>query len=130
MDVHRTFVLHIFSYGRETWTRTKVRMGPARGHSYLSSPLHFWREADRTATVLRRRTLQWMGHVLLMDEDRLPRQGCHEEGSGGGTNFRDFQKLPSHTKLIPRSRIRAAAAERALDRQAWRDAVKTCSVGI
>eukprot|EP00955_Chlamydomonas_euryale_P070852 360874-Chlamydomonas_euryale.AAC.17 len=80
--------------------------------------------------MVHRRTLQWMGHVLQMDEDRLPRhvfdcslarsveedgrveqlklrwghinieefsgmyssviRGCHEEGSSGGTTFRDF----------------------------------------
>ena len=114
--------------------------------------------------MVRRRTLQWMGHVLRMDEDRLPRQvfdcslttsvaedgrveqlkfrrghrnikdfsglyssairGCHEEGPGGGTTFRDFLKLSGRTKLIPWPEIRAAAAERALDRQAWRGAVK------
>eukprot|EP00955_Chlamydomonas_euryale_P079197 363265-Chlamydomonas_euryale.AAC.7 len=44
--------------------------------------------------------------------------------SGVGTTFRDFLKLPGHTKLIPWPEIRAAAAERALERQAWRDAVK------
>eukprot|EP00955_Chlamydomonas_euryale_P094646 364874-Chlamydomonas_euryale.AAC.4 len=49
---------------------------------------------------------------------------CHEEGSDSSTTFRDFLKLPGHTKLIPWPDIRAAAAERALDRQAWRDAVK------
>eukprot|EP00955_Chlamydomonas_euryale_P098875 365178-Chlamydomonas_euryale.AAC.4 len=51
-------------------------------------------------------------------------RGCHEEGSGGGTPFRDFLKLPGHTKSIPWPEIRAAAAERALDMQAWRDAIK------
>eukprot|EP00955_Chlamydomonas_euryale_P093477 364787-Chlamydomonas_euryale.AAC.15 len=51
-------------------------------------------------------------------------RGCHEEGSGGGTTFRDLLKLPGHTKLIPWPDIRAAAAECALDRQAWRDAIK------
>eukprot|EP00955_Chlamydomonas_euryale_P115203 366335-Chlamydomonas_euryale.AAC.5 len=95
--------------------------------------------------MVRRRTLQWMGHVLRMDEDRLPLQvfdcslarsvaedgrmeqlklrqghrnikkkdfsgmyssaigGCHEEVSspGSGTAFRDFLKLPCHTKSIP-----------------------------
>eukprot|EP00955_Chlamydomonas_euryale_P068536 360147-Chlamydomonas_euryale.AAC.6 len=51
-------------------------------------------------------------------------RGCHEEGSGGGTNFRDFLKLPGHSKLIPWPEIRAAAAERALDRQAWRDVIQ------
>eukprot|EP00955_Chlamydomonas_euryale_P082878 363776-Chlamydomonas_euryale.AAC.3 len=111
-----------------------------------------------------RRTLQWMRHVLRMDEHSLPRQvidcssartvaedgrvgrlelrpshrnieafsgmyssairGCHEEGSGGGTTFRDILKLPGHTKLIPWPEIRAAAAERALDKQAWQDAFR------
>eukprot|EP00955_Chlamydomonas_euryale_P086502 364218-Chlamydomonas_euryale.AAC.22 len=47
---------------------------------------------------------------------------CHEEGSCCGT--RDFLKLPGHTELIPCTEIRAAAAERALDRQAWQDTIK------
>eukprot|EP00955_Chlamydomonas_euryale_P058965 357254-Chlamydomonas_euryale.AAC.2 len=51
-------------------------------------------------------------------------RGCHEEGSGGATTFWDVLKLPAHTKLIPWPEIRAAAAERALDRQAWRDAIE------
>eukprot|EP00955_Chlamydomonas_euryale_P078169 363096-Chlamydomonas_euryale.AAC.11 len=50
--------------------------------------------------------------------------GCHEESSGGGTTFWDFLKLPGHGKLIPWPEIRAAAAEHALDRQAWRDTIK------
>eukprot|EP00955_Chlamydomonas_euryale_P115281 366338-Chlamydomonas_euryale.AAC.17 len=50
-------------------------------------------------------------------------RGCHEEGSDGGTTFRDFLKLPYHTKSIPWPEIPAAAALRALDRQAWRDAI-------
>eukprot|EP00955_Chlamydomonas_euryale_P083229 363815-Chlamydomonas_euryale.AAC.7 len=77
-----------------------------------------------------------------MDEDRLPRQvfdcslarsvaeavqsgGCHEEGSGGGTTF---GKLPGHTNLIPWPNIRAAMAEHALDRQAWRGAIKNLAL--
>eukprot|EP00955_Chlamydomonas_euryale_P082639 363754-Chlamydomonas_euryale.AAC.1 len=50
---------------------------------------------------------------------------CHEEGSCGGTTFPDFLKLTGRTKLIPWAEVRAAAAVRALDRQAWRDAVKS-----
>eukprot|EP00955_Chlamydomonas_euryale_P042398 352292-Chlamydomonas_euryale.AAC.2 len=51
-------------------------------------------------------------------------RGCREEGSSRGNTFRDFLKLPGHTELIPWPEIQAAAAERALDRQAWRDAIK------
>eukprot|EP00955_Chlamydomonas_euryale_P086489 364218-Chlamydomonas_euryale.AAC.9 len=50
-------------------------------------------------------------------------RGCHEEGSGGGTTFWDVLKLPGHTKLILWPEIRSAAAERALDGQAWRAAL-------
>eukprot|EP00955_Chlamydomonas_euryale_P001646 18553-Chlamydomonas_euryale.AAC.1 len=114
--------------------------------------------------MVHRRTLQWMRHVLQMDEDRLPQQafacslarsvtedgrveqlklrpchrnirdfsgmyssaisGCREESSGGVTTFRDFLKSPGHIKLVPWPDLRAAAAERASDRQAWRDAIK------
>eukprot|EP00955_Chlamydomonas_euryale_P086767 364244-Chlamydomonas_euryale.AAC.2 len=51
-------------------------------------------------------------------------EGCHEEGSGGGTTSQDLLKIPGHTKLIPWPEIRAAAAERALHRQAWWDNIK------
>eukprot|EP00955_Chlamydomonas_euryale_P039470 351398-Chlamydomonas_euryale.AAC.7 len=51
-------------------------------------------------------------------------RGCHEEGFGGGTTLRDLIKLPGHAKLILWPEIRASAAERALDRKAWRDAIK------
>eukprot|EP00955_Chlamydomonas_euryale_P103590 365507-Chlamydomonas_euryale.AAC.7 len=51
-------------------------------------------------------------------------RGCHEDGSSVDTTFWDFIKLPGHTKFIPWLEIRAAVAERVLDRQAWRDAIK------
>eukprot|EP00955_Chlamydomonas_euryale_P007131 75605-Chlamydomonas_euryale.AAC.1 len=81
--------------------------------------------------MVRGRTLQWMGRVLRMDEDRLPRRvtemfkiclgctlyssaigGCHEEGSGGGNPFPDLVKLPGHTKLVSWPEIQAAAANK------------------
>eukprot|EP00955_Chlamydomonas_euryale_P054271 355760-Chlamydomonas_euryale.AAC.4 len=49
---------------------------------------------------------------------------CHEECSGGGTTFRDFLKLSGHTRLNPWPEVQAAMAERPLDRQAWRDALR------
>eukprot|EP00955_Chlamydomonas_euryale_P038313 351068-Chlamydomonas_euryale.AAC.2 len=50
-------------------------------------------------------------------------QGCYEEGSSGGTTFRDFQVAWPH-EVIPWPEIQAAAAENGLDRHAWREAVK------
>eukprot|EP00955_Chlamydomonas_euryale_P001904 21274-Chlamydomonas_euryale.AAC.2 len=47
--------------------------------------------------------------------------GCHEAGSGGDSAFRNVPKLNGRTTLIPWPEIRAAAAERALDRQAWQE---------
>eukprot|EP00955_Chlamydomonas_euryale_P028497 300376-Chlamydomonas_euryale.AAC.1 len=51
-------------------------------------------------------------------------RGCHEERSGGDTTFRDCLQMAGRTKLIPWPKIREAAAECALDRHAWRDAIK------
>eukprot|EP00955_Chlamydomonas_euryale_P069748 360571-Chlamydomonas_euryale.AAC.2 len=99
--------------------------------------------------MVRRQTLQWMGHVLRMDEDRLPQQvfdcslarsvaedgrmeqlnsairDCHEEGSDSGTTFRAFSSCLATLNLSLGREISAAVAERALDRQAWRDAIKS-----
>eukprot|EP00955_Chlamydomonas_euryale_P034172 349707-Chlamydomonas_euryale.AAC.1 len=141
MDVCHTFVLPIFLYGCEMCTWTEVQMGRLEvTHFNCIHRIVGMKVTDRhrletqreqcgmssLELIIRRRILQRMGHVLRMDEDCLPRQlcnpGCHEEGSGGGTTFRDFLELPGHTKLIFWPKIRAAMAERALSRQAWRDA--------
>eukprot|EP00955_Chlamydomonas_euryale_P076001 362520-Chlamydomonas_euryale.AAC.8 len=48
--------------------------------------------------MARRRILQWMGHVLRMDEDRLPRQtflGCTALQSGGA-----MRKVPVVAPLL------------------------------
>eukprot|EP00955_Chlamydomonas_euryale_P003033 32085-Chlamydomonas_euryale.AAC.4 len=94
--------------------------------------------------MVRRRTLQWMGHVLPMDEGRLPRQvfdcslarSVTEDGPlqfGGATRkvpvvaprFGTFSSCLV-TNFIPWPEIQAAAAaERALDRHAWRDDIKS-----
>eukprot|EP00955_Chlamydomonas_euryale_P101183 365327-Chlamydomonas_euryale.AAC.13 len=86
--------------------------------------------------MVHRRTLQWMGRVLRMDEDRLPRQvsGCSlaksvaEDGRmeqlklrPGHRSINDFSGM--YSSAIPGCH-EEAAAERALDRQAWRDAIK------
>eukprot|EP00955_Chlamydomonas_euryale_P009222 98835-Chlamydomonas_euryale.AAC.1 len=89
MDVYRTFVLPSFLYGCETWTWTEVQMGRLEAtHSnclrrFVGVKLTY---RHRLATIreqcctsslelmVRRLILQWMRHVLRMDEDRLPRQ--------------------------------------------------------
>eukprot|EP00955_Chlamydomonas_euryale_P037116 350660-Chlamydomonas_euryale.AAC.4 len=38
--------------------------------------------------------------------------------------FWDFLNLTGHTRLIPWPEIRAAAAEYAMDRQAWQEAIE------
>eukprot|EP00955_Chlamydomonas_euryale_P001096 12617-Chlamydomonas_euryale.AAC.1 len=50
-------------------------------------------------------------------------RSCHEQNSGVRTTSRDFLNLIGHTKLIPWPKIQRAAAERALDRQAWWEAI-------
>eukprot|EP00955_Chlamydomonas_euryale_P082035 363664-Chlamydomonas_euryale.AAC.2 len=52
-------------------------------------------------------------------------RGCHQEGSGWGNTCRDFLNFTGRADFIPPPEIRAEAGERALDRQAWRDALKS-----
>eukprot|EP00955_Chlamydomonas_euryale_P118021 366512-Chlamydomonas_euryale.AAC.22 len=128
--------------------------GQTRGHSFCLRRIVDMKLMDRhrletireqcgtslLELMVRRRTLQWIGHLLRINEDPLPlqvfecslarvaedgrveqlklRQGhrnikdfpgmyssaiqeCHEEGSGLSTTFRNFFKLPGHTKLLP-----------------------------
>eukprot|EP00955_Chlamydomonas_euryale_P068035 359996-Chlamydomonas_euryale.AAC.1 len=51
-------------------------------------------------------------------------RGCHEEGSDWWQHFSGLLQVTWPHLLIPWLEIRAAVAERALDRQAWRDAIK------
>eukprot|EP00955_Chlamydomonas_euryale_P111683 366083-Chlamydomonas_euryale.AAC.9 len=101
--------------------------------------------------MARRRTFQWMEHVLQMDEDCLPWQvfdcslarSVAEDGRmkqlklrlklrPGHRNIEDISEMYSpairgcHEEDT--GEIRAAAAERAVDRQAWRDAFKNLAL--
>eukprot|EP00955_Chlamydomonas_euryale_P041347 351960-Chlamydomonas_euryale.AAC.4 len=96
MDVYHTFVLPSFLYGCATRTWTEVQVGRLEvTHSNClrrvgvkltdRHRLEAIRERCGTSSLelmVRRPTLQWMGHVLRMDEDRLPRQVliAHQQG--------------------------------------------------
>eukprot|EP00955_Chlamydomonas_euryale_P116961 366448-Chlamydomonas_euryale.AAC.8 len=43
----------------------------------------------------------WAGRAGRGLAESSATRGCHEEGSGGGTAFRDFLKLTRHGILIP-----------------------------
>eukprot|EP00955_Chlamydomonas_euryale_P066885 359677-Chlamydomonas_euryale.AAC.1 len=64
-------------------------------------------------------------HLRTHDQAVSAIRGRHEEGSRGGTTFRSFLKSAGPAEMIPWPEIRAVAAERALDRQTWRDAIKS-----
>eukprot|EP00955_Chlamydomonas_euryale_P030576 322074-Chlamydomonas_euryale.AAC.1 len=89
MDLYCTFVLPIFLYGCKTWTWTEIQMGrPEVTHSKCLRRIVGVKLTDRhrleaiceqcgtssLELMVRRWTLQWMGHVLRTDEERLSRQ--------------------------------------------------------
>eukprot|EP00955_Chlamydomonas_euryale_P100161 365263-Chlamydomonas_euryale.AAC.24 len=89
MDVYRTSILPIFLYGWETWTWTEVQMGRlevTRCNCLRCIVGVKLTDRHRLETIceqcgtsslelmVRRRSLQWMVHVLQLDEDRLLRQ--------------------------------------------------------
>eukprot|EP00955_Chlamydomonas_euryale_P021035 222850-Chlamydomonas_euryale.AAC.2 len=144
MDVCRTFVMPFFLYGCETWTLsmptwTEAPMGrlgtdPSVDGARIANGLGslagagFCSIARSVAEDGRVEQLKLRpGRRKIKDFSGMHSSaiwGCHAEGSSGGTTGRDFLKLPGPTLLIPWPEIRAAAAERALDRHAWRDAIQ------
>eukprot|EP00955_Chlamydomonas_euryale_P012451 134098-Chlamydomonas_euryale.AAC.1 len=106
-----------FSYTAETWTWTEVQMGRLEvTHSNCLCRIVGVKLTDRhrLETVSCRRWLRGITQVEAESQEywRLfwdvqlcnPGMcsseilGCHEEGSGGGTTFRDFLKFPAHTQ--------------------------------
>eukprot|EP00955_Chlamydomonas_euryale_P036617 350494-Chlamydomonas_euryale.AAC.24 len=89
INVYGKFVLPISLYGSETWTWTEVQMGRLQVTHFNRlrrmvgvkltdrHRLETIREQCGTSSMhlmVHRRTLQWMGQILRMEEDRLPRQ--------------------------------------------------------
>eukprot|EP00955_Chlamydomonas_euryale_P048103 353872-Chlamydomonas_euryale.AAC.16 len=130
MDVYRTFILPIFLYGCETWTWTEVQVGRLEVN-HFNRLLHIvgmkLMDCHRLETIREEcarsdaedgrveQRKSRPGHRNIKDFlgiNSSAIQGCHEEGYGDCTTFRDFLKLPGRTKLIPWPEIQAAAAER------------------
>eukprot|EP00955_Chlamydomonas_euryale_P050959 354720-Chlamydomonas_euryale.AAC.1 len=124
MDVYRTFVLPTFLYGCKTWTWTEVQMGKLQGtHSNCLCRIVGVKLMDRhrletticeqmwhviAGVMVCRRTLQWMGHVLRMDE-RLPRQvfDCSLVAEDG--RMEQLKSRPGHRNITDFSGMYSSA---------------------
>eukprot|EP00955_Chlamydomonas_euryale_P075345 362292-Chlamydomonas_euryale.AAC.6 len=124
MDAYRTFALPIFLYGCKTWTWTEVLMGRLEViHSKCLRRIVGMKLTDRHRLETIRELCgtsspEFMVPRSLARDGRVEQlklrpghrdikdfsgmyssaiRGCHEEGAGSGTTFRDFLKLPGHT---------------------------------
>eukprot|EP00955_Chlamydomonas_euryale_P098331 365137-Chlamydomonas_euryale.AAC.7 len=138
--------------------RWRYRWAP-RGNSFClrrivgvklrtATGLRLHEQCGTTLLEFMARRLQWMGHVLRMDEDRLPRQvfDCSLARSVAEDDRVEQLKLrPGHRNVktflgctalqsgdammkipvvAPLFRTASTAAEHALDRHAWLDAIE------
>ncbi|XP_078674752.1 uncharacterized protein LOC144912888 [Branchiostoma floridae x Branchiostoma belcheri] len=143
--VYRAVCLSILLYASETWT-------PYRHHIRTLEQFHirclqkilglkWWHKVPHTeirrranieplAAILLQRQLRWVGHVIRMPENRLPRQMLYGELSAGkrtvgGQRKRFKDCLKSNLKscgIEPQSLERLAA-----DRNSWRQVCSTAT---
>ncbi|KAI8493649.1 hypothetical protein Bbelb_285700 [Branchiostoma belcheri] len=143
--VYRAVCLSILLYASETWT-------PYRHHIRTLEQFHirclqkilglkWWHKVPHTeirrranieplAAILLQRQLRWVGHVIRMPENRLPRQTLYGELSAGkrtvgGQRKRFKDCLKSNLKscgIEPQSLERLAA-----DRNSWRQVCSTAT---
>ncbi|KAI8494923.1 hypothetical protein Bbelb_275280 [Branchiostoma belcheri] len=143
--VYRAVCLSILLYASETWTQY-------RHHNRTLEQFHirclqkilglkWWHKVPHTeirrranieplAAILLQRQLRWVGHVIRMPENRLPRQMLYGELSAGkrtagGQRKRFKYYLKSNLKscgIEPQSLERLAA-----DRNSWRQVCSTAT---
>ena len=136
--VYHAVVVSSLLYGSETWTlyRRQVRLLEKFHMNSLRKILDVtWRDRVSNVEVLRRtgcvsvenilhrNKLRWVGHVIRMDEDRLPKQLLYGELSTGARSsggqlkrYKDSTKKILKACNIPPENLEALAK----DRQDWR----------
>ena len=140
--LYHTCVLSSLLYGAETWTllAAHMRRMEAFHHSCLRRILRVWwwekvtneEVRERTgmgllSAIIRKRRLQWLGHVERMDEERMPRvvfdgrlKGKKKAFAGVRKRWVDLIRKDVETAGVEAARIPELTA----DRTGWRDFVK------
>nr|VZH98596.1 unnamed protein product [Spirometra erinaceieuropaei] len=143
LKMYKAVILPTLLYGAETWT-VYTRQARRLNHFHLSCLRRIlrlnWQDRipdtdvlERTGmlsiySMLRQMQLRWSGHLVRMDDERLPKRlfyGDVATGSRrqGGPTRRYKDTLKSSLKLLQINPTNCE--ELACDRPAWRRAVKT-----
>jgi Reverse transcriptase (RNA-dependent DNA polymerase) len=158
MKVYNTFVLPLFLYASDTWPFTKsqlevlevahtmclrmilrVERSDRHSNKYIYEQC---RSAPLKISVIRR-SLQWMGHVMRMDDTRLPRMvmgavivgGSRERGRPKMAFRHTYRSILNETGQVPfDSNLNSldqleAMFTQAQDRKAWRSFVYGLTLG-
>jgi hypothetical protein len=143
LQVYQAVVLSTLLYASETWTCYKkhIRQLDRFHQSCLRRILKIhWRDRVSDVEVLQRANsvgmeamlmklqLRWAGHVVRMDDSRLPKQVFYSD-------LRDGKRLPGGQKLRYKDNLRKALKkcsvdvnrweELCADRSAWRQRIRT-----
>ena len=76
------FVTSLFLYGSECWPLLKCDEASLDAfrrqclRAVLGVSRRIWGDAELVSDVIRRRRLEWLGHVARMSGDRIPKQLC------------------------------------------------------
>lgn len=145
ISVYRAVVISTLLYGSETWTLYRHQMRKLESFHIrcLQRILHItWKDkiphteilsqAGITSieAIVHQRLLRWVGHVVRMPENRLPKRILFGElTTGTRPRGRPKKRFRDHLKCVLSScRINPAQLEDlALNRQAWRS---LCDAGI
>ncbi|BHF76400.1 hypothetical protein SprV_0501949800 [Sparganum proliferum] len=143
LKMHKAVILPTLLYGAETWT-VNTKQARRLNHFHLSCLRHIlrlnWQDRipdtdvlERTGilsiyTMLRQTQLRWIGHLVRMDDERLPKRLFYGDVATGsrrqGGQIRRYKYTMK--SFLKRLQINPTNWEElALDRSTWRRTVKT-----
>ncbi|BHF57285.1 hypothetical protein SprV_0100022600 [Sparganum proliferum] len=143
LKMYKAVILPTLLYGAETWT-VYTKQARRLNHSLLSCLRRIlrlnWQDRipdtdvlERTGilsnyTMLRQMQLRWSGHLVRMDDERLPKQlFCVDVATGSRRQGGQIRRYKDTLKCsLKRLQINPTNREElALDRPTWRRTVKT-----
>ena len=145
INVYNAVCISTLLYGTETWTlyRSQVRKLEAFHIQCLQKILNIsWKDKVTHNEILRKtgcksleylaaqRQLRWVGHIIRMDDERLPKQVLYGElvqgrrlQGGQKKRYKDFLKVTLKKCHINPNELEVLAQDRA----SWR---RTCRLGL
>jgi endonuclease/exonuclease/phosphatase family metal-dependent hydrolase/ribosomal protein S28E/S33 len=151
-DVHRNAKLRIYKsiirpvlcYGSETWTLTQASekminacerkilrriLGPVRiedvWRTRYNVELYTIFDDPEVSTLIKLRKLQWAGHVVRMDDERIPKRALKGKAEGKRPVGKPRKRWQDSIDADSKSLLRFSNwRTRSLDRDAWRRSIQ------